>query len=258
MAFEDDLVQALARQGISLSRANAPSADAASAGTANLSEFFQELDTTTLQALQEVLAGFPIQSILASADCNVAPSLKSVFEAADHSNARISIEGLISVIWSVAPGGTVDQQRGSPTIDSLLPKQGILGHPAQITVHWSSNKAFDVYHLMATQVFPPPPPERGPQGWITLEFSKPGSHDFLYTFHGVKQNEEWSFKVQGCVTDILGSSCSPFSSVRSVKVPVNTRSVRTFLDLSGVPAPRSLRSLGSAVTQRGLKAAMNI
>jgi hypothetical protein len=48
------------------------------------------------------------------------------------------------MIWSVESGGTIDQQRGSPTIDNFLPKKKILGHPAQITVHRSSNKAFDV------------------------------------------------------------------------------------------------------------------
>jgi hypothetical protein len=255
MAFEDDYVAALGRAGVQLNRADAPSSDVLAQGLNELSGFIASFDAETALGLEEATASFPILAAFSSA--GIATGLAGVFRACDRSGTRLSLTSFTQISRAALPPlPPPPPPLRNPGIDSLDAVQVTLHDVPHILVHWSSSQAFDKYHLMFTSVFPPP---NTASGWVEIEIKSAKSTSFRYRLSPtLNQGETWSFKVQGCKSfDIGPDACSPFSETRSVATPRNTRSLRTFLQLSGVPLNAGIRSLGNDAA-RGVRAMMHL
>lgn len=256
MAFEDDYVAALGRAGVQLNRADAPSSAVLAQGLNELSGFIASLEPETALGLEEATASFPILAVFSDPSVGIATGLAGVFRACDRSGTRLSLTSFTQISRAALPPlPPPPPPLGSPIIDSLNAVQVTLHDVPHILVHWSSSQV-DKYHLMFTDAFPPP---NTASGWAETEIESAKSTSFRFRLSPTpQQGVTWSFKVQGCKSfDIGPDACSPFSETKSVATPRNTRSLRTFLQLSGVPLNAGIRSLGKDVA-RGVRAMMHL
>jgi hypothetical protein len=257
MAFEDDYVAALNREGVHLNRADVPSSTAVAQGLTELNTFITSLEPDTAVAIEDVTGSFPILSALSDPSVGIAAVLAPIFRACDSSGTRLSLTTLIQISRATLPLlPPPPPPPRNPTIDSLDAAQVTLRDVAHILVHWSSSQAVDKYHLMFTSAYPPP---NTVSGWTEIEIESENSRSFRFRLSPTpQQGETWSFKVQGCRSFDIGSdACSPFSETKSVTTPRNTHSLRTFLQLSGVPINTGIRSLGWNVSS-GVRAMMHL
>jgi len=118
-------------------------------------------------------------------------------------------------------------------------------------VRWVANIVFDQYHVIFEEL---------PSGGLNeVEIDSRGNDGFFMLTPAL-QERSYAFKVQGCITHSIGlNDCSPFTDSTVVKMPKNTRSLRTFLEISGVvlASGLGLRSLGAA-SAAGLRAMMHL
>jgi hypothetical protein len=136
-----------------------------------------------------------------------------------------------------------------PTISSIEPHQATLRSQGKIDVHWTGDAKFDLYHFMWM--------EQG-DGWHEIEINSGGSSG-VFTVSPVLPRRTYDFKVQGCISNLIGSdNCSPFCEPRVFVMPDNTHSLKEFLRLSNVPLSSGLRSLGEATFGAGLRAMMHL
>jgi hypothetical protein len=257
MAFEDDYVAALRQAGVNLNRAEAPSDAAVSQGLSEINAFVSSLEPDSAVALEETTGSFPILGALSDPSVGVATMLAPVFQACDSSPTRLSLTNFVEISRAALPSlSPPPPPPPNPTIDSLQAVQVTLHDVPHIIVHWSSSQAVDKYHLMYTSASPPPSTS---SGWTEIEIESENSTSFQFRLSPTSQQSvTWSFKVQGCKSVAIGSdSCSPFSQTKSVATPRNTTSLRTFLQLSGVPFPVGIRSLGQTVAN-GVRAMMHL
>lgn len=257
MAFEDDYVAALGRAGVQLNRADAPSSAVLAQGLNELSGFIASLEPETALGLEEATASFPILASFSDPSVGIATGLAEVFRACDQSSTRLSLTSFTQISRAAAPTPVPPPPPvRSLTIDSLDAVQVTLHDVPHILVHWTSPQSVDKYHLMSTSTSPPP---EAAIGWSEIEIHSGPSTSFRFRFSPtLVQGTTWSFKVQGCRSfDIGADACSPFSEVKRVTTPRNTTSLRTFLQLSGVPLNVGIRSLGKDV-ERGVRAMMHL
>lgn len=144
----------------------------------------------------------------------------------------------------------------APTISSVFPRQATLHDGASVLVGWTSSELFDKYHFMWTDAFPPP---IGVAGWSAVEINSPNSRGAAFTIPGTPFGRTYTFKVQGCKEFDFGpDKCSQFSPASEVMIPVNTHSLRTFLELSNTTIAPGLLSLGAAATGAGVRRMMHL
>lgn len=137
----------------------------------------------------------------------------------------------------------------APTITSAQPVQFHLRNPVpHIAVSWTMSEACDKYHFIWTS---------GGPTFAEEELTPGRSFGSSFKIPNTQAHLTYTCKVQGCQSRIVGhDNCSPFSSERSVTMPPNTRSLRTFLTISGVPL--RLRSLGVPVVGNGVRTMMRV
>jgi hypothetical protein len=116
-------------------------------------------------------------------------------------------------------------------------------------VRWTAITNFDQYHFMFAET---------PHGFTEVEINSAGTSGFFRvapTFSG----REYSFKVQGCITHLIGlNECSDFTPPSTIVMPQNTRSLREFLRLSNVQLDPGIRSLGPTAFAGGIRAMMHL
>jgi len=261
MSFQDDLVADLSRSGVTLAAGAAPSRESLTAGLAKLNAFVGSLDSDTAEALEEVTTEFPVKAILADPAVNIAPELGSVLTAFDRSNARFSITDVADILKQPLGGGfpspTGPTRPGSPRIDTIQPEQFTLrSADSSLFVAWSIAEACDKFHFMWTDKIPTP---SFAASWNAIEFNTEAAHSFATRIPKTSVGKVYTFKVQGCKATTVGPDlCGPFCDDRNIRIPGNTHSLRTFLQLSGVPPGAGVRSLGASVFGAGLRAMMQL
>jgi hypothetical protein len=138
----------------------------------------------------------------------------------------------------------------APSITAIEPRQPTLTEPGHIVVRWVANIVFDQYHVISEEL-----PSGGPN---EIEIDSSGNNGF-FTLTPTVPGHSYSFKVQGCITHNIGlNDCSLFTAPKLVQMPENTRSLRTFLQISNIVLAPGLRSLGAAATAAGLRRTMHL
>jgi hypothetical protein len=201
--------------------------------------FIREFPVTTDSHFSTDVAGLP-------ADTDVAFAVCSVFQDASElcSSATVHTQGV--------PGGGGGGPRPKPPpprISSIEPHQATLHDQGNIVVRWTATTNFDQYHFIFAET---------PHGSTEVEINSGGTSGFFRvapTFPG----REYSFKVQGCITHLIGlNECSDFTSPSTTVMPQNTRSLREFLRLSSVRLDPGIRSLGPSAFSAGIRAMMHL
>ncbi|MEA2600039.1 MAG: hypothetical protein QOF89_1031 [Acidobacteriota bacterium] len=136
----------------------------------------------------------------------------------------------------------------APRINSLEPHQATLQSEGSILARWTAVTNFDQYHVIFEET-------NGRRGEVEINSAgKSGFFKLTPTFPG----REYSLKVQGCITHLIGlNDCSVFSLPDVIVMPQNTRSLREFLRLSNAPSGLGIRSLGASVSA-GIRAMMQL
>ena len=147
------------------------------------------------------------------------------------------------------PGPPPHPKLPAPTIGAIEPHQATLTAESRIDVHWTGSSQFDLYHFMWM--------EQG-HGWTEIEINSGGSSG-VWTVSPVSPQRTYSFKVQGCVSKLIGlDDCSPFSAPVSFPMPPYTHSLREFLRLANVRLNPGIRSLGKAAYGAGIRGMMRL
>ena len=148
-----------------------------------------------------------------------------------------------------APPPPVHPKQPAPKIGSVEPHQVTLHNPGKIDVHWNATTNFDLYHFMWMEQ---------PHGWNEVEINSSGNNG-VFTVSPAVSGRTYAFKVQGCISKLIGlDDCSPFSDPSTFVMPASTRSLREFLRLSGVRLNPGVRSLGKDAYGAGLRAMMHL
>jgi hypothetical protein len=179
-----------------------------------------------------------------AAGADVVLSVCSVFPDA----TELCSSTTVHTTGSPGGGGGPRPQPPAPRISSIEPHQATLHDEGQIVVHWTSANV-DHYHFIF---------EGDQLRFTEVEIDSPGTTGFFVitpTFPGRK----YSFKVQGCLINLIGSNnCSEFSPFIDTVMPQNTRSLREFLRLSNVQLNPGIRSLGPSTFSSGIRAMMRL
>jgi hypothetical protein len=97
-----------------------------------------------------------------------------------------------------------------------------------------------------------------PHGFTEVEIDSAGTSGFFRVAPAFP-GREYSFKVQGCITHLIGlNECSDFTAPSTIVMPQNTRSLLEFLGLSNVTLNPGIRSLGSPAVSNGVRAMMRL
>lgn len=161
-----------------------------------------------------------------------------------------------TTIITKAPGTAPPPPPGVPTITSIEPDQASLNDSeGNIVVRWQNSPA-DKYHFMWTDEVPAPTTL---SGWHAVELNAHNTTGFAFQVPNTVVGRTYTFKVQSCIVFDLGPDrCSAFCPNRSVVMPTNTRSLRTFLALSDAHLNPGIRSLGPAAFGAGIRKMMHL
>lgn len=261
MSFQEDFSADLSHQGVNLPAASIPRREVLEQGFTKLNDFVNSLDADTAEALGAVTQEFPVKALLASPEVGVAPELATVLAAFDQSQAPFSISqvaevGLRILGMPTGPRGQV-KRPDAPRITSVQPVQvNLRDHEPRIFVSWSMRDACDKFHFMWTDRTPPP---ANGDLWSQVELTPGRTLESSFNIPKTSAGKTYTFKVQGCDSRLLGhDNCSPFTDDRSITMPANTHSLKTFLSISNLPLNRGVRFLGTSVFGNGLRAMMRI
>jgi hypothetical protein len=148
-----------------------------------------------------------------------------------------------------APEPPTHPRQPIPAIGSIEPHQPTLRNPGKIDVHWTATANFDLFHFMWMEQ---------PHGWNQVEINS-GGRSGVFTVSPATPGRTYEFKVQGCVSKLIGQDdCSFFSDPTTFVMPAATRSLREFLRLSNVPLNSGIRSLGRDLFGAGVRAMMHL
>jgi hypothetical protein len=130
----------------------------------------------------------------------------------------------------------------APVIDSSTVRQATLRAGSRVDIHWTSPRAYDAYRVIFFIGSQPGATATINSGGSTGSFGispAPPGQRFQFTVNGVVIHSFLGIEFSEDVSDA--------SDAVTVIVPPNTRSLRTFLRLSGITLSPGIRSLGPAV-----------